>query len=115
MNIRNKKAQAIQQATDHWQSISIGDEVIVPMGSPEKGIVKGIYLDPKGDYPIFMVDVPAYGLFSFKADDCKYELTVILHMDVEAISMESEVAGEIARSGDVKYYGTVADWETSRE
>jgi len=118
VNIRDQKAQQVKTTAQSWRDIHVGDTVIITI-SPDYGEAKGqvreIELQADGSYPIFTVGVPAYGIFTRRADDCKRKITIILHMDLQATESAAEVATDIARSDSVRNFGDVMDWETSRE
>lgn len=119
MNIRDKKAQAIPTTVTQWQEISVGDWLLIHHegypGKMTKAQVTAIALDDKGNYPMITLDVPAYGWVQRRADDCWYEASVTLFMEVSAVAMLAETASDLADSEAARYVGTVADWDTARE
>ena len=99
----------------NWQSNAVGDTVYITV-SPGHGQHEGTIthiseIGAGGAYPIFTVNVPAYGSFTRPADEVTCRLTVMLHLDVPAVDMPTDVAKEIADL--VPSYYTVADWETA--
>lgn len=95
--------------------MQINDKVIITV-SPDHGKAEGTITDiapvpPSGDYPIYTVDVPAYGTFTRRADDCEREITVSLFLTIPATEEAAEVAKDIA--GSVPGYWPVGDWEVS--
>jgi len=115
MNIRDQKAQAVKTTAQTWQSVSVGDTVVIYVreGRQEKGIVREIELQADGGYPILTIDTGAYGIFLKPADECDIQVTVALHINLPACEMPAEVAAELSRG--VPLYYPVADWEVWRE
>jgi hypothetical protein len=94
--------------------MNIGDAVTITIrpGQDEEGTITAIGPVPaNGDYPIYTVDVPAYGTFTRPSDEVLVNVTIRLYTRMYACDDFNENAADVAREVERTFGAKMDDWE----